>query len=42
MNPHPDPLPPDATPEVPVTEFLVAGVGHAGGAIVERLAARRF
>jgi cell division protein FtsZ len=39
MNPHPDPLPPDATPEVPVTEFLVAGVGHAGGAIVERLAA---
>ncbi len=39
MNPDSDPLPPDATPEVPVTEFLVAGVGHAGGAIVERLAA---
>ena len=42
MNPDPDPLPPEATPEVtpevPVTEFLVVGVGHAGGAIVERLA----
>lgn len=42
MNPDSDPLPPDATPEAtseaPITEFLVAGVGHAGGAIVERLA----
>lgn len=39
MNPTPDPVPADATTPPAATEFLVVGAGHAGGAIVERLAA---